>query len=150
MPTDVTAATRKRLLASAARQRVAKRELERVIFQSCVDGGLSIREISALVGIYVESDVQRILRQFSEGSSQLHDTPTDIIDRRAAGLIDSVEMMDKLLHWSYSYGGVVHVGGVAIDAYASADWDDIEIAFYRGLLDDQEFHRLAKRHLRQV
>lgn len=58
-------------------------------------------------------------------------------------------MMTNLLRWRYRYGSVVRVGGVACDAYAAGDWDDIEMAYYRGLLSDNEFQKLADRHRSQ-
>jgi hypothetical protein len=68
-----------------------------------------------------------------------------VIDRRAAGLIDSKTMMDKLLNWKYTFEQVPRIDGVATDAYMSGDCDEIELAYYRDLLSDEEFTRLAER-----
>lgn len=152
MPTkmvDVTTAQR-RLAAKAARQRIDERELERAIYQAANHAGLSQRQISDSVGIHSQATVQRILRRLTEDPSLLDETPAEIIDRRAAGMIDDHEMMDRLLNWKYSFGGVVRIDGVATDAYTTGDWDDIEMAFYRGLLSDDEFQALATRHLNSI
>lgn len=143
-------AARERLTARAARQRVDERELEREIYQAANHAGLSQRQISDIVGIHSQATVQRILRRLTEDPALLKERPAEVIDRRAAGLLATKDMMDKLLRWTYSFGGVVHVDGVATDAYATGDWDEIEMAFYRGLLSDEEFEVLAARHLKSM
>lgn len=139
-----------RLAAKAARKRVDERELERAIYQAANHAGLSQRQISDIVGIHSQATVQRILRRLTEDPSLLDETPAEIIDRRAAGMIDDRSMMERLLNWKYSFGGVVRIDGVATDAYTTGDWDDIEMAFYRGLLSDDEFQALAARHLKSI
>jgi predicted XRE-type DNA-binding protein len=141
---------RERLAVNAARQRIDERELERAIHHAANHAGLSQRQISDIVGIRSQPTVQRILRRLTEDPSLLDETPAEIIDRRGAGLIDDHDMMERLLNWTYSFGGVVRVEGVATDAYTTGDWDDIEMAFYRGLLSDDEFHALAERHLKSI
>lgn len=152
MSTDVIDMTtaQQRLAMSAARQRVDQRDLERAIYQAANRAGLSQRSISEIVGFHSQATVQRILRRLTEDPSQLDETPGEIIDRRTAGAITSDEMMDKLLNWRYSFGGVVRVDGVLTDAYTTGDWDEIEMAFYRGLLSDDEFEKLAERHLKST
>ncbi len=151
MSTDVAAQEKediKRCLATnAALGRVYKRRLERLIYEAATRSGLSQREISDLVGTHSQPTVQRIIRRYSDDPAQLDEKPADVIDLRTAGLIDSDAMMRRLLDWKYSFGGAVRVGGVATDAYTSGDWDEVEMAFYRGLLTDDEFARLARRHL---
>ena len=149
MSTDVGAA-RNRLKARAARQRVEQRELEREIYQAANHAGISQRQISDIVGIHSQATVQRILRRLSEDPALREERPAEVIDRRAAGLITTEDMMNRLLNWRYSFGGVVRVDGVATDAYAAGDWDEIELAFYRGLLADDEFDALAARHLKSM
>ncbi|WP_234789982.1 hypothetical protein [Mycolicibacterium fortuitum] len=92
--------------------------------------------------------MQRVLRRFGEDPGLLERGPAEVIDSRAAGLIDGDQMMDQLLNWTFSFGAVVRVAGAATDAYATGDWDDVEMAFFRGLLDEQEFQLLAERHLK--
>ncbi|ART73310.1 winged helix-turn-helix domain-containing protein [Mycobacterium dioxanotrophicus] len=149
MSTDVADA-QQRLTARAARQRIDERELERAIYQAANHAGLSQRQISDIVGIHSQATVQRILRRLTEDPALLEERPAEIIDRRAAGLINTKDMMDRLLNWRYSFGGVVRIDGVATDAYATGDWDEIEMAFYRGLLSDDEFQALAARHLKSM
>jgi transcriptional regulator with XRE-family HTH domain len=152
MSTETINATtaQERLAVGAARQRIDERELERAIYQAANHAGLSQRQISDIVGIHSQATVQRILRRLTEDPSLLDETPAEIIDRRAAGMIDDHDMMERLLKWKYSFGGVVRIEGVATDAYTTGDWDDIEMAFYRGLLSDDEFHALATRHLKSI
>lgn len=152
MTTEVLdgATAQERLAIKSARHRIDERELEREIYRAANIAGLSQRQISDIVGIHSQATVQRILRRLTEDPSRLDETPAEIIDRRVAGLIDGHEMMDRLLNWKYSFGGVVRIGGVATDAYTSGDWDDIEMAFYRGLLGDDEFQVLADRHLKSM
>lgn len=147
MTADSAAMALRRLTVNAALHRVHKHELDRAIYQAATFGGLSQRQISDIVGVYSVRTVQRILRGFADDPSQLDQRPAEIIDRHAAGLIDGDLMMDELLNREYSFGGAASVGGVATDGYAPGSWDDIEIAFYRGLLDDAEFRQLAERHL---
>lgn len=149
MSTDVADA-RTMLSVRAARQRIEARELERAIYQAANLAGLSQRQISDIVGTHSQATVQRILRRLTENPALLEERPTEIIDRRAAGVVNTNEMMDRLLNWKYSFGGVVRVDGVATDAYTTGDWDEIEMAFYRGLLSDDEFEVLAAHHLKTM
>jgi hypothetical protein len=139
-----------RLAVKAARQRIDERELERAIYQAATREGLSQRRISDIVGGRSQATVQRILRRLTEDPSLLDETPAEIIDRRTAGMIDDHDMMERLLNWKYSFGGVVRIDGVATDAYTTGDWDDIEMAFYRGLLSDDEFQALAGHQLKSI
>lgn len=143
-------AVEERLAARAARRRVEERELERAIFEAAHAGGLSQRQISDIVGIYSQATIQRILRRFTEDPSLLEETPTEIIDRRAAEMITGRQMMARLLHGKYSIGTVARVKGVATDAYTAGDWEGIELAYSRGLLSDDEFDALASRQLREA
>ncbi|OSC22344.1 winged helix-turn-helix domain-containing protein [Mycobacterium vulneris] len=145
-PTNQTLA-QKRLAAKAARQRVYERELEREIYDAAVVQGLTQRQISELVGNQSQATIQRILRRVVEDPTKLDVTPAEIIDQRSAGIITTEEMMHKLLNWTYSFGHVAHIDGVATDAYITGDWDSIEMAFYRGQLTDDEFQQLADRQL---
>lgn len=144
------ATAQQRLAVKAARQRVHQRDLEREIYHSATREGLSQRQISDTVGGRSQATVQRILRRLTEDPSLLEEKPAEIIDRRAAGMIDDQDMMERLLNWKYSFGGVVRIDGVATDAYTTGDWDDIEMAFYRGLLSDNEFQAIAESQLKSI
>lgn len=76
----------------------------------------------------------------------LEETPAEVIDKREAGLIDDAAMMDTSLNWQYEVGRVEYVDGVATDAYTARDWDDVEQAYSRYRLTDDEFTRLLARH----
>lgn len=134
------------LIRTAARSRVDDLELNRAIYRASQVAKLSQRQISAIVGKPSQATIQRILVRFAEDPSLLDETPAEVIDKRAAGLIDDDTMMDKLLNWQYTFGHVPSVDGVATDAYSSGDWDDIEQAYYLDQLTDDEFARLVERH----
>lgn len=136
-----------RLATKSARQRVYERELEREIYDAAVVQGLTQRQISEVVGNLSQATIQRILRRVTDDPTKLDVKPAEIIDQRTAGMITTEQMMDKLLNWTYSFGHVARINGVATDAYITGDWDSIETAFYRGQLSDDEFQRLADRQL---
>ncbi|OBG89624.1 hypothetical protein A5699_13190 [Mycobacterium sp. E802] len=135
------------LMRIAARHRLAQRELERAIFAAAHQWGLTQRQISDAVGVYSQATVQRILRRFAEEPARLSETPTEVIDQRAAGLISDDAMIQKLLTRTYTFGEVARTHGVATDAYTPGDWDEVEMAYYVGLLSDAEFDTVARRHL---
>ena len=107
-------------------------------------------QIDAVVTDLSTTSIQRILARYSDDPSLLKETPSEVIDKRAADLIDDETMMDRLLHWHYEFGHVPYVDGVATDAYVRGDWDDIEQAYYRDQLTDDEFTRLVERHKTQL
>lgn len=133
-----------RLAAWAAHERVVEKGLERAIYHAAFDAGLSQRLIGEAVGSS-QATVQRILRRLSEDPSLLEVTPAEVIDRRAAGLIDDETMMGRLLNRTFSVGRVPSINGVATDAYIPGDWDDIEMAYYRDLLSEHEVDQLMER-----
>lgn len=137
--------TVQRLAALAARRRLVDRELEREIYKAATVEGRSQRQISDVIGNQSQATIQRILRRVNADPSQLDITPAEIIDQRTAGFITTQQMMDQLMGWQYTFGDVVRVNGVAIDAYRTGDWDAIEMAFYRGQLSDVEFQQLAEK-----
>lgn len=134
------------LAAEAARQRVSERELVRKVYRAASYNGLSQRQISDILQ-RSQATVQRTLRRVTDDPSLLDETPAEVIDRRTSGMISDDEMMERLLDWRYTFGGVVRIRGVATDAYTTGDWDDIEMAYYRGQLTDEEFQALASRQI---
>lgn len=144
-----TAGSLEDLAAEAARQRVGERELVRKMYHAANYDGCSQREISDIIR-RSQATVQRILRRVTNDPTLLDETPAEIIDRRTAGLITGEEMMERLENWTYSFGDVVRVRGVTTDAYTTGDWDDIELAYYRGQLTDEEFQALASRQVAQT
>ncbi|ALM18952.1 hypothetical protein [Mycobacteroides abscessus] len=147
MDIDVPTAQRQ-LTIAAAHQRLCRRELERAIYRAARHAGLTQRQISDIVGSYSQATIQRIIRRMALDPSLLEESPTDTVDRRAAGLITDEEMMNKLLHRNYGFGAAVRIDGVVTDAYARGTWDDIEMAYYQRLLTDDESHTLADYPLR--
>lgn len=113
-------------------------------------GLVSQRQISDIVGTLSQATVQRIIRRLAANPSLLRETPAEIIDRRAAGFIDDRAMMKRLINWQYSFGVVPRIDGVATDAYTTGDWGEVESAYYRDLVSDEEFAQLSKRQLEMV
>lgn len=134
-----------RLQQAAARRRIDTLELNREIYWASRNHHLTHGQISAVVADVSTTSIQRILTRFAADPALLKETPAEVIDKRAAGLIDDAAMMDTLLGWNYHFGGVEYVDGVATDAYTARDWDDIEQAYYRDRLTDDEFARLVER-----
>lgn len=146
MPTVEQVRAEKRLVQRVARRRIDDRELDRAIYDAARNAHLSQRRISELLsGFASQATIQRTLRKLEYNPDLLRETPAGVIDHRTAGLIDDDQMMDRLLNWSFTIGRVPSVNGIATDAYMSGDWDDVELAFYRGLLSDDEFTRLMDR-----
>jgi hypothetical protein len=134
----------------AARWRVVEKDLDRAIYHAAHDVGVSQRQISEVVGSLSQATVQRILIRIKEDPSLLEETPAEVIDRRTAGVINDEAMMDNLLHRTYSFGHVPSIDGIATDAYIPGDWDEIETAYYRDLLSEQEFDQLMERQRDQI
>ncbi|OBJ89084.1 hypothetical protein [Mycobacterium asiaticum] len=139
-----------RLSAWAAHLRVAEKDLQREIYHAAHVVGLPQRVISEVVGSISQATVQRIIRRIDKDPSRLEESPAEVIDRRAAGLIDDETMMDRLLHRTYSFGHVPSIDGIATDAYVPGDWDQIETAYYRDLLSEEEFTQLMERQRSQL
>jgi hypothetical protein len=144
MPITKTEA-RQELERVAARRRLDEREMYRAIHQA-VQARFSQRQISEIVGTLSQATVQRIIQRIAATPALLRETPSEIIDRRAAGLIDGHVMMDGLLNWKYSFGAVPRIDDVVTDGYRAGDWDEIESAYYRNLLSDSEFAELFRHH----
>lgn len=142
--TTVELNARQELKRTAARRRLDDRATFRAI-DHAVRAGLSQRQISSIIGSLSQASVQRIIRRLAANPSLLCESPAEVIDRRAAGDINDQTMMEKLVSWKYTFGGVPRVDGVATDAYMSGDWDEIESAYYRELLSDEEFATLVRR-----
>ncbi|AWK76698.1 hypothetical protein CBI38_33810 (plasmid) [Rhodococcus oxybenzonivorans] len=87
-----------------------------------------------------------MLRTVLENPALLDRTPTEVIDRRTAGEISDTEMMQVLLDWNFTFGTVPVSSGISADAYEPGSWDEIERAYYRGLLTDDEIGRLTERN----
>lgn len=77
----------------------------------------------------------------------MHQTPAELIDRRAAGLNTEAQMTNTLLDWNYTFRAVARVNGIATDGYETGDWEDIELAYCRNLISDNEFQQLTARQL---
>lgn len=133
----------------AARRRLDERDIYRAI-QRAVEAGLSQRQISDTIQSLSQATIQRMIQRIAATPELLRETPAEIIDQRAAGFIDTDAMMDTLLHWKYRFGAVPRIDDVATDAYMKGDWDEIESAYYRDLLSDDEFAKLSKHQLEKI
>ena len=128
----------------AARLRLDKRALLRVVARAH-KAGMRQRAIEKRLDVS-QATVHRLLRQTTDNPAVLEPTPAEIIDRRTAGQISTEQMMDQLLNWTFTFGTVPKVDGVATDAYTPGSWDEIERAFYRGQLTEDELGRLMEKN----
>ncbi|WP_415394227.1 winged helix-turn-helix domain-containing protein (plasmid) [Rhodococcus globerulus] len=127
-----------------ARDRVAERDRFRLIIAANKQG-LTHRAISDGLGTVSQATVTRLLQRAESDPDLSRETPAEVIDRCAAGEIDSDEMMDRLMNWHYTFGYLPTVNGNETDAYVTGDWNQVERAYYRGLLNDEQFQTLADR-----
>lgn len=134
----------KKLDAVAARLRLDKRDLLRAVAEANA-ADMVHRTIEGHLDVS-QTTVHRLLRQTKENPTMLEPTPAEIIDRRTAGQITTEQMMDQLLTWNYTFGRVPKVDDVTMDAYYPGSWDDIERAYYRGLLTEDEVSQLMERN----
>ncbi|MBM7416258.1 MULTISPECIES: helix-turn-helix domain-containing protein [Nocardiaceae] len=132
------------LVRQGALDRLADRKRTRLILGAAASG-LPQREISRCLHNVSQTTVNRILARAETDPDLDRTTPAEVIDRYAAGEIDEKDMMETLANWVYTFGGVRSVDGVDTDAYTSGDWDQVERAFYRGLLNDEQFEALMRR-----
>ncbi|MFC9355847.1 helix-turn-helix domain-containing protein [Rhodococcus sp. NPDC057014] len=130
--------------AAAARRRVADLDVLRAVAEANA-AHITQRVIHEHIGIS-QPTIHRMLRTVLENPALLDRTPTEVIDRRTAGQISDTEMMQVLLDWHFTFGRVPVSGGVSADAYEAGSWDEIERAYYRGLLTDDEIGRLMERN----
>lgn len=132
------------LVVQGAKDRLADRERTRLIL-GAVRSGVPQREISRRLINVSQATVNRIVARAEADPDLDRATPAEVIDQYAAGEIGEQQMMDTLLGWQYTFGAVQTVNGVDTDAYTSGDWDQVERAYYRGLLDDDQFSLLMRR-----
>jgi len=130
--------------AAAARRRVADLDVLRAVAEANA-ANITQRVIHEHIGIS-QPTIHRMLRTVLENPALLDRTPTEVIDRRTAGQISDDEMMQVLLDWHFTFGRVPVSGGISADAYESGSWDEIERAYFRGLLTDDEIGRLMERN----
>lgn len=133
----------------AARRRLDDRAMYRAVHDA-VEARLSQRQISEIVQTLSQASIQRMIQRIAATPALLRESPSEIIDQRAAGFIDDHQMMDRLVNWKYTFGTVPRVDDVATDAYSTGDWDEIESAYYRDLLSDNEFAELSKYQLEMI
>ncbi|MFC9557601.1 helix-turn-helix domain-containing protein [Rhodococcus sp. NPDC056960] len=130
--------------AAAARRRVADLDVLRAVAEANA-ANITQRVIHEHIGIS-QPTIHRMLRTVLDNPALLDETPTEVIDRRTAGQITGDEMMQVLLHWNFTFGQVPVSGGTSADAYEAGSWDEIERAYYRGLLTDDEIGQLMDRN----
>ena len=130
--------------AVAARLRVDEIDLLRALAKANL-AGIVQREMTTIVGVS-QPTISRLLRKIAVNPDVLKPTPTEIVDRRAAGMTTSEEMMSTLLNWPYTFGRVPESGGTSTDAYEAGSWDEIERAYYGHHLSDDELAQLMARH----
>ncbi len=73
--------------------------------------------------------------------SVLEPGPTETINLRTAGLIDTDTMMETLIAYSYEPGRYDPTGG---DGFIRGSWRQIEDALAAGLITNEEYERVAR------
>ncbi|MDI9940651.1 winged helix-turn-helix domain-containing protein [Rhodococcus sp. IEGM 1351] len=132
--------TRTALTANSAREHLVRLDRLRLIGKA-QDEGYTLREIADLLEISA-TQVHRLAQRVLQQPDELAETPQEVIYQRSAGVITDAEMLDRLVHWNYTFGYVPTEGGQPMDAYAKGSWDDIRRAYRRGLLSEDEWEVL--------
>ena len=96
--------------------------------------------IAALLGTS-QPTVSRIAKQIKQNPSILEPSPSEIINRRAVGQINTDAMMSTLLSYAYIPGQYDPSGG---DGFLRGNWRQIESALITGLITDEEYERIAR------
>lgn len=107
--------------------------------------GMSQRDIRAHLDTS-QSTIHRMLRTLAVNPTLLEETPAEVIDRRAAGLISTRVMMETLADWTFTFGRVPTMNGTATDAYVSGTWDQVRQAYFQRRLSKEEFGELMRRN----
>lgn len=122
----------------------ARKELNRVhemrLIHTAVEANTSQDDIAALLGTS-QPTISRITHQIKKTPSLLHQSPSEIINQRVVGDIDTETMMDSLTSYAYSPAGYDPAGS---DGFVRGDWRQIENALTAGLITGQEYERVAR------
>ncbi|WP_252189633.1 MULTISPECIES: winged helix-turn-helix domain-containing protein [unclassified Rhodococcus (in: high G+C Gram-positive bacteria)] len=129
--------TRSALAANSAREHLLRLDRLRLI-DKAQNEGFTLRQIADLLEISA-TQVHRLAQRVLQQPGDLERSPQEVIYQRSAGVITDDEMMDTLVHWTYTYGYVPTDGDQPVDAYAKGSWDEVRRAYRRGLLTDDEW-----------
>ncbi|WP_226949941.1 FUSC family protein [Rhodococcus rhodochrous] len=123
----------------AARLRLNNRALLRVVARAH-KAGMRQRAIEQHLDIS-QATVHRLLRHSAENSPGARADPGR--DHRPAHRRADQHRTDdgQLLSWAFTFGTVPKADRVATDACEPGSWDDVERAFYRGQLTEDELVR---------
>ncbi|WP_336874458.1 winged helix-turn-helix domain-containing protein [Rhodococcus qingshengii] len=131
-------------MANAARRRLGRTEMYRLI-QAAAEQKMPQRKIADLADIS-QTEVVRILNRLREHPSLIDRSPSEVINERLAGKIAPQQMVDELLNWDYTFGKVPVVDGYELDAYDPGTWDEVESAYHRKLISENEFRKIFERN----
>ncbi|MCJ0907128.1 winged helix-turn-helix domain-containing protein [Rhodococcus sp. ARC_M6] len=144
-PTDTTTAA---IMANAAQRRLDKTEMYRLV-QAAARQRTSQRKIADLADVS-QTEIVRILGRLREHPSLVDRSPSEVINERVAGKITARQMMKELLDWDYTFGRVPIVNGQQLDAYDPGTWDEVESAYHRNLISENEFREIFERHAAEL
>lgn len=134
----------KREVSEAAKVVRAQKELLHVAELRLVDqAARSKTSQAALAGLLGTSQptISRLVKQIAQDPSVLEPCPTETINLRTAGLIDTDTMMEALIAYSYEPGRYDPTGS---DGFVRGSWRQIEDALTAGLITDEEYERVAR------
>ena len=122
----------------------ARKELNRVdemrLIHQAVKAKTSQDDIAALLGTS-QPTISRISHQIEKTPSLLHQSPSEIINQRVVGDIDTETMMETLIAYAYSPAGYDPAGS---DGFIRGEWRQVENALTAGLITDQEYEHVAR------
>lgn len=102
--------------------------------------GMSQDTVAALLGTS-QPTISRIAKQIAQDPSMLELRPSEVINQRTVGQIDTGTVLSALMTYTYRPGSYNPAGG---DGYLRGDWLQIENALATGLITDEEYDHVAR------
>ncbi|MFT3970673.1 MAG: hypothetical protein QM695_10450 [Micropruina sp.] len=120
-------------IAEAAKMVRARKELADLDELRLIDQAVRVKtpqdSIAALLGTS-QSTISRIVKRVRQAPSILEPSPSEVINRREIGQIDTAAMMEFLLSSDYGEDGYDPTGG---DGFVRGHWRQVEDALVLGL-----------------
>jgi hypothetical protein len=131
-------------LRAAAKRCVAQRQLQELaqlrLLERARQNSTPQQQMAKWLGTS-QPTISRLLNKIEADPSVLDRTPTEVINQRLVGEIDSHTMMEALTSFAYSPGDF---GPHGADGFLRGDWRQIENALVEGLISENEYERIAQ------